>query len=460
MYRNIFTVKGTNKKQGLPYGLAVCLLMGVAACSHSSPQSSGGEPALSSSVEQGGTTPGKVGIFLPLSGRNGGLGHNMLNAAKLALADEKDLTLDIHDSGGDMSRLVNTAIQNGDGIIIGPLTAENTGKLSSAAKMAGIPVLAFTSDIHQAQPGVWVMGITPEQQVAHLVKAAKAEGRQHFAAFLPDTALGHALGDGLISACEQENLAPAHITYHTSSKTGVVEAMKLFADYTGRQTQTSSSLSSSSASSSASSGNGGDNLLAELDPAATSSGAPQAAASPAVDQASSGTSSKAPQTLAPPAFDALLLGDTGVQLQYVIDALEEVQVSSQKVRILGPGLWAAFSSKLGSLAGAWYASSDPESRRGFVSKYLAKYHTSPKPLADLAYDSGALVGNLHKNGGYTVSNLTRPEGFLGVGGAFSLLPNGHVRRELAIFEIQPQGSAVMKKPAVQTTAEHSVKTNT
>ncbi|MDT8872385.1 ABC transporter substrate-binding protein [Komagataeibacter rhaeticus] len=127
--------------------------------------------------------------------------------------------------------------------------------------------------------------------------------------------------------------------------------------------------------------------------------------------------------------------------------MAQAHVDSTQVQIMGPGLWGAFASKLGTLSGAWYAAPDPASRQAFVQQFMARYHHMPTPLADLTYDSAALVKALDQArpagspNGYSVQALTRPDGFGGVDGAFGFLENGRTRRDLAVFQILPGGGS-------------------
>ena len=383
--------------------------------------------------EPGGPGPGPVvGLLLPLSGSNGGLGDTMLRAAKLALAAPGAPRIDAHDTAGagGAGEAARLAVQNGDPIILGPLTSSETAAVAPVAEAAHVPVLAFTSDIAQARPGVWVMGITPEQQVRRLVFAAKAEGRSRMAALLPSNALGDALAAGLTQACLDAGLPPPTIMTHAGSRDSIVTSMKQLSDYDTRKAVVDQQIKAATpAPGPAAPAGSGAGLAAA---AAGGSGAPAVEAAP-------------PPLPAPP-FDALLLGDTGLQLQETIEALQVSGVDGTQVRIMGPGLWDAFAGKLRALAGAWYAAPDPTARRGFAAQYEAAYKAAAKPLDDFAYDAAALARSLAA-GGYSVDALTNAQGFAGVDGIFTLKPDGHVHRSLAIFQIQPGGGSVIVQPA-------------
>ncbi|MCQ8278465.1 penicillin-binding protein activator [Acetobacteraceae bacterium KSS8] len=372
----------------------------------------------------------KVGVLLPLSGPNGGLGSSMLRAARLAVAAPGSPVLDAHDTaamGGDAA--ARAAVQSGDKMILGPLTSGETASVGPIARSAGIPVLAFTSDVNQAGPGVWVMGETPEQQVRRLVLAAKADNRTRIAALLPGNGFGDALAAALTKACADAGLPAPTILTHAADKDSIDSTMKQLTDYAARRAAADQSAAASGGTDKAPAP-----MLPTLAPIMKAPKPVVAAAPP----------------MAPPPFDALLLGDTGLQLQYVISALNETGVDSAHVRIMGPGLWGAFASKLRALAGAWFAAPDPQVRVGFVQEYRAAYGQSPKPLADLAYDAAALARSLAASG-YDTASLTRRDGFAGVDGVFALQQDGHVRRSLAIFQIGPNGGASMVQPPMGST---------
>ena len=119
-------------------------------------------------------------------------------------------------------------------------------------------------------------------------------------------------------------------------------------------------------------------------------------------------------------------------------------IDAPAVRILGPALWAnPLARGTGDLVGAWYAAPDPAARVSFDAAYTAKYTTQAPGLADLAYDAAAIARVLAANGGFSATSLTRPEGFAGVDGVLGLMPDGHVRRGLAVFEIQRGGVQIV-----------------
>ncbi len=358
---------------------------------------------------------GRVAALLPLSGPEASLGRSMLSAIQLALSGST-LTLDVDDTGGTpagAARAAGQAVAAHDALILGPLTSGETRAAAPVAAASGVPVLAFTSDVTAARPGVWVLGLTPEQQVDRLVAAAHAEGRKSFAALLPENALGDVMAASYTKALAAEGAAPT-IARHDASFASINDGLKALSAYASRAGDRDAEIRTDRAS---------------TDPAVRAE-ADQLAAEP----------------VPPPPYDTLLLADTATQLQEVIDLLEPYDAKAG-VRILGPALWGAFVRKLGPLAGAWYAAPDPAARAGFVQEFAAKNGTAPRGLDDTAFDAAALAAALARTGGITPDALTRADGFAGVDGVFLLLPDGHVRRALAVFQIDSGGGSHIVSPA-------------
>ncbi|GAN53249.1 penicillin-binding protein activator [Tanticharoenia sakaeratensis] len=409
------------------------LALGLAACAGGGSENTpaggvGGLPPAPATPQAA-----SVGALLPLSGPMAGLGHEMLDAMHLALPSGPSMPeIDAHDTAapGGADTAAREAIGHGDKLLLGPLTASDTAKVAPLAIAANTPVLAFTSDTNRAQAGVWTLGLTPEQQVRRMVSAAKAAGRQHFAAFLPDNALGHAMGQALVQACADEALAPPNVVYHGPTADAIRGSLRTLSAFDSRQASTAPAQPPASQS--------------PVDPAVDPTSAGQPAAPSPAPVTPPANQPAAP--LAPPPFDALLLADTGLQLGETISALQADQVSGDKVQIMGPALWDAFATKLSALSGAWYAAPDPAARQGFLRSFRLHYKITPTPVAYLAFDAAAIAG-IMAHAGYDPARLTQSQGFSGTDGVFALSPDGHVARSLAIFAIQKGGGSQIAIPA-------------
>jgi hypothetical protein len=395
--------------------LAACAVAPPAAPSAPvGPTALGAQPAVPPRVATG----HGVAILAPLTGANAELGQALVRAAQLALADPGSPALDVRDTGGTpggAAAAAQAAIAAGAGLIIGPLTSGETAAVAGPARSAGVPVLAFTNDTGQAQPGVWTLGITPAQQVRRLVGAMIAQDKTRFAALLPETEFGQAMSAALTQVVTAANLPAPQIRTYSGGIGSINPVVRDLSDYANRRGPLDAEIKAARARHDAE----GRRRAAEL----------------------------AREPIPPPPFDALLLADSGDRLGAVMSLLPYYDLDPPAVRVLGPALWASPTARGDArLTGAYYAAPDPAARSGFDAKYTEAAGSPAPGLADFAYDAAAIARVLAQNGGYSTAALCRPEGYAGVDGVLALQPDGGVRRGLALFEIQA-GGPVMIEPA-------------
>jgi ABC-type branched-subunit amino acid transport system substrate-binding protein len=147
----------------------------------------------------------RVGLLLPLTGGNAPLGQAMLNASQIALFDQGDRRVEFlpRDTRGTPAGAVEAAraaAQEGAVAFAGPLTL---GETAAVARSTGLPVFALTSDEAQASGNVWVLGLTPTQQVRRVMAAAGDRGARRFALLAADDAFGQRLATAMRAAAEQ-----------------------------------------------------------------------------------------------------------------------------------------------------------------------------------------------------------------------------------------------------------------
>jgi branched-chain amino acid transport system substrate-binding protein len=399
--------------------LSVAALLLVSACTYGGPPATppmmtGAPPPVLPSG------PPRVALLLPLTGPRAEFSASMVKSAQLALSTPGSPVLDVRDTAGDpaqAAQAAQAAIASGDRLILGPLTAEETLAVGSVAAPASVGVLAFTSDPAAAAPGVWTLGLTPGQQMRRLVEGVRQDGRQHLAAILPPGALGDALQTAFAAAATDAGYDPPEIQRTDGSFSGFTEALKTISEYEQRRGDLAARIKA---------------LREDTDPAAHQQAAVLAA-----------------QPVKPPPFDALLIAESGDTLVQAAEVLPFYDVTNPQVRVLGPALWAQQSGRLGKLAGAWYAALDPAARQEFVAAYQGKFGAPPTPFADYAFDAAAVARLLASENDFSMAALSKPEGFTGVDGALTLLPDGHVRRALAIWQIDAGGGGHIVSPAPQ-----------
>ena len=367
--------------------------------------------------------PVKVALLLPLSGRLANLGKPMADAAQMALFDLGDsrfelLPLDDKGTPAGAADAARDAIAKGAQMIIGPLLAASVSAVMPIATGAGIPVVAFSSDRRVAGPGIYIIGFTPDAEVARVVAFAAQNGLSRFALLAPDNLYGNTVAGALRRAVADSNRTLVRVQLYDAGTQDFAPTVR--------------------------------KLL----------GLPEAAAAPSAqpgsDQATTG--SAAPPMLppvlpvAPPArtFDALLLAEGGAQLDKMAQALTAAGVRSPAVQFLGTGKWD--QPDIGdetALIGAWFAAPSPVVRQDFEITFKRTFGQAPPRLATLAYDATALAAVLARGPQqqpFTAAALTDPNGFYGRDGLFRLTSDGLADRKLAILRVDPTGVTVIDEP--------------
>ena len=331
----------------------------------------------------------KVGLLLPLSGPQAGLGRTLLQAAEMGLFEVGDerFTLLVEDTAtaGGADSAARKLLAEGARILLGPVFGADTRKVAPIAQGARVPVLAFTNDKTVAQPGIYALGVTPQAEVERVVAYAVSQGKRRFAILSPASPYGN-----IVSAAYRDAIVASG---------GTLAQMASYdpnsPDYTGTVEQLG--------------------LAHQRDP-----------------------------------FDALMLPEGGTKLRQLAPLLPAFQIGPQQVQILGTGLWAndpAMAQQTG-LAGAWFATTPPDKWQPFAQRYQGVYGSAPEPRAGLVYDAITLVVALAQQAApgtapdFNSPILINPNGFAGTTGVFRLNADGTVDRSLAVIEVAPGGGYV------------------
>jgi branched-chain amino acid transport system substrate-binding protein len=187
------------------------LALAVAGCNSPGMDFGGGGPVMTPPpAPAGGPTVGealgsgpvRVGMILPLT-QNGGpspIGVAMRNAAQLAIDDfgAPYITLmiqDDHSSSDGAAQAAQSELGAGAQLILGPVFANDVRAASAAAKSAGRPMIAFSTDASVAAPGVYLLSFLIETYVDRIVQYAVASGKKSFAIMAPQNDYGNIATD-------------------------------------------------------------------------------------------------------------------------------------------------------------------------------------------------------------------------------------------------------------------------
>lgn len=342
-----------------------------------------------------GTGAVKVAMLLPLSapGNAGPVADSMKNAADLAIREFKTagITVLVKDDRGtaDGGRAAaSAAINEGATLILGPVLSASVGGAASVAKPANVPVIAFSTDATNASKGVYLLGFLPQADTERIIRYAATHGKKSYAALLPNNAYGV-----LVEAALQKAAAA-----------------------------------------------GGARIMS-IERYDADRGSMQAKATAVAGLAKGGT------------IDAILMPEGGDAALFMGQALAAGGVRPDKVKLLGSSQWDdPRVLRESSLAGAWFPGAEAAGYQGFAQRYQAAFGKPPLRQASLAYDATSLAAGLTGRFGATAFSekvLTNPSGFIGIDGAFRLLPNGLDERALAVYEARG-GAAAALEPAPRT----------
>lgn len=153
----------------------------------------------------GDETRNRVAVLVPLSGANAGVGQSIANAANLALLDTggEAVRITVYDTAKGAAAAASQALAEGNGLILGPLLAEDVEAVAPVARRKNVPVISFSNDAGIAGDGVYIMGFTPAQSIDRVVGYARSQGLQRFAGLIPDGLYGRRASQALIASVEK-----------------------------------------------------------------------------------------------------------------------------------------------------------------------------------------------------------------------------------------------------------------
>lgn len=385
--------EATALRQGLSVKawLAMMALVLVSACSvvPKGPPKTVEKPPVDTAPNAGNlptdTIRHRVALLVPLTGENAAVGESIANAANMAVLDTggKAIRVTTYDTTIGAASAAQKAISEGNQLILGPLLAEDVRAASAVAKGARIPMISFSNDASVAGQGTWLMGFSPSQSIDRIVRYARSKGMTRFAGLFANGVYGQRASTAMIRSVE------------ASGGTMVVAV-----NY--------------------------DRPLASI----------QAAIS------------KLPKG---PAYDAILIGDSGRGAVQLVPLIRKNGATT--ARILGTELWNTESAlaKNPLMAGAWFASVPDGFYTQLSTKYRARFAKDPFRLSSLGYDSVLLVTKIAANWRvgtpFPVTQLSDPDGFTGIDGAFRFAQGGVAERMLEVQQFGTTGTVVVSPAA-------------
>lgn len=164
----------------------------------------------------------KVALLIPLSGQHEALGHSLEKAAEMSLFDHANDAINIamydtKSSTTGAAQAAQKAIQEGAGIIIGPIFSNNVQAVSQISRRAHINVVSFSNNKDIANGGVFVLGFSPEEQIRRIVSYAASRGKKAFGVLIPRNGYGALVEREVQHLKKQYHFDVEFITYDVNS---------------------------------------------------------------------------------------------------------------------------------------------------------------------------------------------------------------------------------------------------
>lgn len=365
----------------------------------------------------------KVAILVPLSGEHADLGQALLKSAQMALFDlgSDNFSLIPRDTKATPEgarQAIQSAIENGAELIIGPLFSSSVRAVKPMAKRHNLNILAFSTDWMLAGDNTFIMGFLPFAQVQRVTQYALANEIENIGILAPNNDYGNAVIASFHSLSYRMGLDTSEVVRFPPDEHDISAIVRSFARYDERVAALEEEKARVDALLTQ---NPDDELLqAERE---------------ALEQM---------DTWGDPPFEAVLLPVGEKQARTIANLLSYYDLGPDVVKRLGTGLWdnTGLASEQ-SLDRAWYAAPSPQFRAEFKKKFRNLYNQKPPRLATLSYDATALAVVLARKGIRTTGapafdrvSIMNNNGFAGLDGIFRFRPDGLIERGMAVMEFR------------------------
>lgn len=335
--------------------------------------------------------PVRIGLLLPLTGKQEALGRNLLQAAQKAVNDFRDvsLALAVADSGSSptealqaLERLSASQVE----VVVGPVFHQPARAAAEAADRLGLPIITLNPhlDVARNLRGVVLLNaFHPDDQARAMARHTIRVAQRRSAAILaPDTDYGRLTANAFADEFRRlgGSAAPPVL-------------------YPPNEVDFSSDIS-------------------------------------AVTRMAGGRS----------AFDALFVPAPAEQARLIAPQLAHFGIQQPNVLLLGTALWnrrELLASGTDYLKGGLFCDTDEATREGFRQGYRQAWREEPSSIAYLAYDGVGAVAQAIRDqrlgGPDWRQGLTRTTGFGGAAGPFRFAPNGASLRSYQLFEVGEEG---------------------
>jgi len=352
----------------------------------------------------------KIGVLLPLSGKNADIGNMILNALELAIFQNKQSSIElvIKDTQSE-SKLAKIAFQqlleSRINFVIGPLYSKNLIAINDLAKNNQVNIFALSNNKSLAQKGIWIFGVDPKAQTERVLDYALEKGLVKTAALLPKNSYGLLLFETISNYEKNGLIDPVRIEFYEDNiKSQQIAAKKLAKGFD----QYESYLKK----------------IEQLEP----------------------QKNIVVKEVNKP-FDNVIIAASGQALTVLASQLQYNNVDPDKVQFLGTSSWEDTSIlNEPALEGGVFTATSQLFQKDIKRIYEKTFVKDMPKVAMIAYDILALLIAIEKDKKtVNINDLINKEGFLGLRGLFRLNKTGIVERSFDLKAIKNKKFIVHEK---------------
>lgn len=371
-----------------------------------------------------------VAMLLPLSGKASTYGQGLKNAAMMAIEDAGNSRLvvrfyDTQSSPEGADSAVRQAINEGNVLILGPLMSAEVSAAERIASAYDIPLISFSTSPEVLKHGSYTLGLLGSEQSERIIAYAASQNRRKIALLIPDNSAGVNLAKAALKAAAANNSEITKIAFYPPETLDFADIVKNMTDYETRSAEI----------------NKIKNRLTAL------ANAGDAKAARELKQL------KTTYTAGKVDFDAVLIPETGSRLKSAAAMFGYYDVSYPDVLFLGTAVWENTNlNKETTLYHGVYPEMSRVHNDYFNKKYQDYFGEAPNQLYSFAYDGIALASALsRKNSGNLNELIAAEDGYIGINGAFRIMPDGTNRHALNIMEVSAEGAKIISPAAKKFT---------
>lgn len=375
----------------------------------------------------------KIGVILPITGKNASLGERALNAIRLGLGieDKSNFQLAIYDSQSNpdlASQGVEKLLRDDHVVaILGGLSSKEAQNISSRAEFFQVPFFSFSQKSGLTTDAEYTFrnSVTPEMQVARLLQHAfKNLNAKRFAILYPNDAYGTEFankywdlvlaGGGEVVAAQSYDPKDTNLDIYVKKLVGTYYVDARSEEYQARLKEIAEKKKKQK----------------ELEP----------------NKKKNTREHEAQENILPPIvdFDVLFVPDSGKALGQIMAFMKNNDVT--QMTYLGTNLWNTpdLYRRVGNNTSSVFfvdanLSVDDQKKSDFHNKYVTKYEEEPTLVEAQIYEAAKILKDAIGSSSISRSSLAYQLGILGrKQGAYSeiRMNNNHeIERPLNIFSL-------------------------